>query len=53
VEEKLVLRNKKRAKLVEELKARGYTKNSHFPKIRSTKLINQRDAAEEEAAAEG
>ena len=48
VEEKLILRNKKKVKLIEELKARGYTKNSHFPKIRSTK-INQKDLAEENA----
>lgn len=38
VEEKLILRNKKRAKIVEELKARGYTKFSQFPSIKSTKL---------------
>ena len=49
VEEKLILRNKKKVKLIEELKTRGYTKNSHFPKIRSTKL-NQKDPPAEENA---
>jgi DNA topoisomerase-2 len=49
VEERLVLRNKKKAKLVEELKEKGYTKNSHFPKVRSTKLAQggQREEAPE------
>lgn len=38
VEEKLIIRNKKRAKIVEELKAKGYTKFSQFPSIKSTKM---------------
>lgn len=38
VEEKLIIRNKKRAKIVEELKAKGYTKFSQFPNIKSTKM---------------
>jgi hypothetical protein len=37
VEETLVLRNKKKMKLIDELKTRGYTKMSHFPKVKSTK----------------
>lgn len=39
VEETLILRNKKRLKLVEELKTRGYTKQTHFPKVKSTKQV--------------
>lgn len=38
VEEKLIIGNKKRAKIVEELKAKGYTKFSQFPSIKSTKM---------------
>lgn len=41
VEEKLILRNKRRAKIVEELKAKGYTKFSQFPSIKSTKMQAQ------------
>jgi DNA topoisomerase II len=49
VEETLVLRNKKRLKLVDELKVRGYTKNSHFPKVKSTKLALKEKGGEGEA----
>lgn len=38
VEETLIIRNKKRIKIVQELKARGYKKNSQFPNILSTKM---------------
>ncbi len=49
VEETLILRNKKRLKLVEELKTRGYTKNSNFPKVKSTKLGIKEKSGEGEA----
>lgn len=51
VEEQLQIRNKKKAKIVEELKARGYTKQSQFPKIRSTKAAPA--AKREEGEGEG
>lgn len=56
VEEKLIIRNKKKVKLVEELKAKGYTKFSHFPKVRSTKANKKEDGEadpEAEAGAAG
>lgn len=44
VEETLILRNKKKMKLIEELKTRGYTKMSHFPKVKSTKQLPKEKA---------
>lgn len=38
VEERLILRNKKKVKIVEELKIKGYTRFSQFPNIKSTKM---------------
>jgi hypothetical protein len=51
VEEKLIIRNKKKVKIVEELKARGYTKFSQFPNVLSTKVQNGPKKEEEEEGA--
>lgn len=37
IEEKIVIRNVKKAKLAETLRERGYTKFSKFTQIKSTK----------------
>jgi hypothetical protein len=37
IEEKILLRNVKKVKLVETLKQRGYTKFSEFTQIKTTK----------------
>ena len=42
VEEKIVLRNVKKAKIMDILKAKGFRKFSEFTKIKSTKLHNQK-----------
>lgn len=42
VEEKLVVRNVKKIKIVEELKRKNFTKFGDFPQIKSTKLAFQK-----------
>lgn len=53
VEEKLVIRNVRKLRLVEILRQRGYTRFSDFPEIKSTKLHimkkeGEKDEKEEE-----